>query len=608
MASPSTFSQVTFIDIPKTYIGSAPVTCHYTLAVGFQPTTRDWIGLFKVGWSTTKDYYNFVWVDLPVDLVEKEPARKLSLFCDYYLPKDVSDFYQFCYVDRAGHVKGASTPFSFRPPAENTEDSLITALLVVTTQDEMDERAQEREELKEALERLRLGSRSVERALGEKEQEVDCLKELNKERDRKELELLEELNQARKHNDSMVLLLKDKGLEADQLMEEILIQAKNHLEQHNARETETPETNTASEAEIQEKYDQAVVQINQLKAELAQQRERNTKSEEMAKLKLKVRGKEKEEEEEKLIKLRDSIQLLRVDLKCSERDKERLSAELDQLKLQLLDKEQLRRENQELTKSLSQQEARHNHPHLDYEAQCNTLMGQLENARTQLANERKESNDNRSYMEKQLLDAKEQLHEAAMENDRIQQKSIQLKSRLVESHEIIAEKDAEITEINGIIELRENRLKIHNQEREQLVQENQSRLAKSHEVILGKDAAIAELHGIIELRENRLKIQNQEKEELVQEYQRVRINVEDLHRELEDLQAAGCPSPQDTGRDPNTQEKRMVCPICQVRLPGVTQEELLQHEQSHRLCPFCSLNCDSMEQAQYEEHVYGHQE
>ncbi|KAK0137564.1 Calcium-binding and coiled-coil domain-containing protein 2 [Merluccius polli] len=595
---------VVFNDIPKTYIRSSAVTCRYTLAAGFRPSARDWVGVFKVGWSTTRDYYNFVWVDPPLEPAQQEePTRKQSLFrggfhpssssslwSEYYLPKEESEFYQFCYVDHAGHVRGASTPFSFQPPVESMDCSLDEDLVVVTTQNEVDQSTREKEELREALEQLRMGSHSVQRALQEKEREVDCLKEQNQERDKRERELVEELNQARKQNESMAHSLKEKGQEAERLMEEILIQTKNHLEhdQHNASEKGKPKINTAimldpfsrpmvsrspsgshqfshsvcllhvshhhSEAELQEKYDQAVIQINQLK----------------------------------------------VDLKFSENDKEKLSAELTQLKRLTLDMERLKSENQELRKSLAQQESRHNRLDQDNKAQCNTIIGQLENTRTQLANERKESKDSRKRAEEAervLLDTKEQLHTAAMENDRITQKSIQLKLRLAESQDIIAEKEADIAEINGIVELRENRLKIQNQEKEQLVRENQ----------------------------------------------RLRINVEELRRELMDLRAAesaacsqaewqaDCPPPRNTlspahgqeqntlpeffqfeephnitGRGPNTQERRMVCRNCHMCFPGITQEELEQHEQSHRVCPFCTLICDDMEQSEFEDHVYSH--
>ena len=53
---------------------------------------------------------------------------------EYYLPKEESEFYQFCYIDRLGYVKGASTPFSFQNPVENMDCSMETDLMVVTTQ------------------------------------------------------------------------------------------------------------------------------------------------------------------------------------------------------------------------------------------------------------------------------------------------------------------------------------------------------------------------------------------------------------------------------------------------------------------------------------------
>jgi len=35
------------------------------------------------------------------------------------LPGEDHEFYQFCYVTKQGSVRGASTPFQFRPPTEN---------------------------------------------------------------------------------------------------------------------------------------------------------------------------------------------------------------------------------------------------------------------------------------------------------------------------------------------------------------------------------------------------------------------------------------------------------------------------------------------------------
>ena len=53
----------------------------------------------------------------------------------YYLPKDDAEFYQFCYIDSNGQVRGASTPFCFKTSGEqSTDGSLENDLLVITTQ------------------------------------------------------------------------------------------------------------------------------------------------------------------------------------------------------------------------------------------------------------------------------------------------------------------------------------------------------------------------------------------------------------------------------------------------------------------------------------------
>lgn len=65
----------------------------------------------------------------------KGKQSKLHFPSDYYLPKDETGFYQFCYVDGAGQVRGASTPFCFRKSTQqNTETFLDDNLLIVITQ------------------------------------------------------------------------------------------------------------------------------------------------------------------------------------------------------------------------------------------------------------------------------------------------------------------------------------------------------------------------------------------------------------------------------------------------------------------------------------------
>uniref|UniRef100_A0A671GCB7 Calcium-binding and coiled-coil domain-containing protein 2 n=1 Tax=Rhinolophus ferrumequinum TaxID=59479 RepID=A0A671GCB7_RHIFE len=124
------FSQIIFNNVEKFYVPGGDVTCYYTLTQHFIPRRKDWIGIFRVGWKTTREYYTFMWVNLPTDLKSESTKQQEVQFKAYYLPKD-DEYYQFCYVDQDGVVRGASIPFQFRP--ENEED-----ILVVTTQEELE--------------------------------------------------------------------------------------------------------------------------------------------------------------------------------------------------------------------------------------------------------------------------------------------------------------------------------------------------------------------------------------------------------------------------------------------------------------------------------------
>lgn len=48
------FSQVVFNDIPHSYPPAAPLTCCYTVTAAFQPSNKDWVGIFKVRWQVLR--------------------------------------------------------------------------------------------------------------------------------------------------------------------------------------------------------------------------------------------------------------------------------------------------------------------------------------------------------------------------------------------------------------------------------------------------------------------------------------------------------------------------------------------------------------------------
>uniref|UniRef100_UPI003AABD72D calcium-binding and coiled-coil domain-containing protein 2 isoform X1 n=1 Tax=Centroberyx gerrardi TaxID=166262 RepID=UPI003AABD72D len=600
-SSAASFSQVLFNDIPHSYPPAASVTCHYTLTAAFQPNTRDWVGIFKVGWSTTKDYHTFVWVEPSLDVVGQETARKQAVFRDYYLPKDEAEFYQFCYIDSNGQVRGASTPFCFKTPVEQSmECSLENDLLVITTQEQVEQSVREKAELMKELDQMREENESIKSALKDKQQQVDSLEEQNEQREQERSDLVKELNQMKEQNEGLIGTLKEQQQENDQLKEEVLIQLANRLEiqQQNASEQENlsqsvdlgDESSRQQEqslTHVQEKYDRAVIKIKQLKEEREELRGKiDIQSVEISELKRKTRDREQE-----LLKLKDTIQLLKVDVQSSEKEKERLSAELHRLHSLTHNLDEVKRENRELRRSLSEQETLQNIPDDDLKVQ--TLVSQLQEARAQLGSERQESNTTKrraEQLEREVLEVREQLQNVATSSDKTQRKSGKLELQLTEAHGIIADKD-------GLIEEQENIIMLEKHEKEELARENQN-LKRDIEGLRREfaDLQAAPPADSLPVQPStppgspaHFIAQGQQQDAPPDSHQ-----YEDLYDELENAP--------DTG-----EEHSLMCRHCQEHFPGITQDELVQHEQSHRVCPFCTLICDGMEQSVFEDHVYSHE-
>ncbi|XP_054670539.1 tax1-binding protein 1 isoform X2 [Grus americana] len=134
----SNFAHVIFQNVAKSYLPNMHLECHYTLTQFIHPHQKDWVGIFKVGWSTARDYYTFLWSPMPENYVEGSTVNCVLTFQGYYLPNDDGEFYQFCYVTHKGEIRGASTPFQFctSSPVEELltmEDEGNSDMLVVTT-------------------------------------------------------------------------------------------------------------------------------------------------------------------------------------------------------------------------------------------------------------------------------------------------------------------------------------------------------------------------------------------------------------------------------------------------------------------------------------------
>ncbi|KAF6092665.1 calcium binding and coiled-coil domain 2 [Phyllostomus discolor] len=248
------FSQVIFNSVEKFYVPGGDVTCYYTLTQHFVPRRKDWIGIFRVGWKTTREYYTFMWVTLPTDLNSKSTQQQEVQFKAYYLPKD-DEYYQFCYVDQDGVVRGASIPFQFRP---------------------------ENEELRDSCASLQKQNSDLQAELRKKQEELETLKSINKELEQKAKEQQNswetELLQLKEQNQKMSSENEKMRVRADQLQAQLSAQEKEMEElirgdQDNAEQLEYLKRENSQllrslteQREQQKKLEQTVTELKQEEA------------------------------------------------------------------------------------------------------------------------------------------------------------------------------------------------------------------------------------------------------------------------------------------------------------------------------------------------------
>ncbi|XP_056279195.1 calcium-binding and coiled-coil domain-containing protein 1 isoform X2 [Pseudoliparis swirei] len=108
--------RVEFRNMGSSYFPQSRVDCHYTLSSQHSWASNDWIGLFKVGWSSVKNYHTFVWALAPADYQEGTDVNCCVHFQASYLPKSSSQNYEFVYIDAKGEVFSRSSNFTFCTP------------------------------------------------------------------------------------------------------------------------------------------------------------------------------------------------------------------------------------------------------------------------------------------------------------------------------------------------------------------------------------------------------------------------------------------------------------------------------------------------------------
>ncbi|XP_032807201.2 tax1-binding protein 1 isoform X1 [Petromyzon marinus] len=220
---PYSFSHVIFHNVAQAYPPDTHLECRYTLTQHIQPHSKDWVGIFKVGWRTPRDYFTFLWAPVPSSTQSSLGSEQHLIFQAYYLPKDDGEFYQLCYVTSNGEIRGASTPFQFRNSSES--DELFTLetegesdILVVTSK---------AAHLKNSLEEVQRQYKELSKAKSDLETEVTGMNEKMK-------QLSEELDGRRKED----CALQSRYTELEQSKQALdsgLVQHKRQLEESAVR-------------------------------------------------------------------------------------------------------------------------------------------------------------------------------------------------------------------------------------------------------------------------------------------------------------------------------------------------------------------------------------
>lgn len=199
----SEYCQVVFHNVSESYKPGKHLECYYTLSPVLVPSSRDYIGVFKVGWNSVRCYFTFEYAPMPKNWVANQEYKQCVIFNSYYLPKEEDgEFYQFCYIDSAGKMRGASTPFQFlKTPMEDffeVPDESLDILMIQSKQThnseligkltaERDSIAADKSQMEKEKNQLVGKVEEIEAALTVKEDDVKELTE--------KIKVLEESNQ-----------------------------------------------------------------------------------------------------------------------------------------------------------------------------------------------------------------------------------------------------------------------------------------------------------------------------------------------------------------------------------------------------------------------------
>ncbi|CAL9704155.1 unnamed protein product [Knipowitschia caucasica] len=179
-----------FRNVGRFYFPQIRVECHVSLGPEPRWSNRDWIGIFKVGWTSLKEYYTYTWVNVPDSFSEGAAVDCCALFHAFYLPRPGPAEYQFVYVDQSGLERGRSGAFTFCSPKPLEELETVREEPGEEAGTEGEPKGKEEEELMLVVPRATLLQRrledSVKRVLSLQAELDQTRSELREERERRE--------------------------------------------------------------------------------------------------------------------------------------------------------------------------------------------------------------------------------------------------------------------------------------------------------------------------------------------------------------------------------------------------------------------------------------
>ncbi|XP_077385133.1 calcium-binding and coiled-coil domain-containing protein 1-like [Festucalex cinctus] len=327
-------SAVVFRNVGQRYFPQTRVECHYSVTSAHQWSSSDWIGIFKVGWSSLSEYHTYSWSLVPEGYTEGNAVNCCALFQAFYLPRPSAVEYHFVYVDKMGKVCAQSRPFTFCAP--KPLDELETLREERNEEDEGGDNDDEEEELLLVVPRAQLLQRELDECLREKAELQQAVQEAK-----------QEIEEERRSN---IKLEEEWESERDSLKKEIY-----QLHQNLTHKCDALKTVEGEHEDVKSSQENLNSELSQLTAEKVhslqhikdledevkvltdREKEKNVELERLKGILMKLSGQLKHDEEKrKLLQVENEasqaeVRSLQARLDASERSAEGLRGELREL-------------------------------------------------------------------------------------------------------------------------------------------------------------------------------------------------------------------------------------------------------------------------------------